>query len=106
MSSDGLIWLDGSDVVYSNWLSEPRLETGCGHINTHSGFHWKISSNCSQEYYFICEFGEFYAFFLFYKIFIIICITILISFQCWGNTLQILHTLHELCNQITFSSNK
>jgi len=70
MSSDGLIWLDGSDVVYSNWLSEPRLETGCGHINTHSGFHWKISSNCSQEYYFICEFGEFYAFFLFYKIFI------------------------------------
>lgn len=65
MSSDGLIWLDGSDVVYSNWPSEPKLETGCGHINTHSGFHWKITSNCSQEYYFICEFGEFYTFFLF-----------------------------------------
>ncbi|XP_056121756.1 polycystic kidney disease protein 1-like 2 [Rhinichthys klamathensis goyatoka] len=55
-TEDGLIWLDGTDVVYSNWLSEPRLETGCGHINTHSGLHWMISSNCSQEYYFICEF--------------------------------------------------
>ncbi|KAK7169828.1 hypothetical protein R3I94_000154 [Phoxinus phoxinus] len=55
-TEDGWIWLDGSDVGYSNWLSEPRLETGCGHINTHSGFHWKITSNCSQEYYFICEF--------------------------------------------------
>ncbi|XDV17483.1 hypothetical protein PO909_023332 [Leuciscus waleckii] len=48
--------LDTEDVVYSNWPSEPKLETGCGHINTHSGFHWKITSNCSQEYYFICEF--------------------------------------------------
>ncbi|XP_077057922.1 polycystin-1-like protein 2 [Siphateles boraxobius] len=55
-TEDGLIWLDGSDVIYSNWLSEPRPETGCGHINTHSGSHWKIKSNCSQEYYFICEF--------------------------------------------------
>ncbi|XP_016090515.1 polycystic kidney disease protein 1-like 2 [Sinocyclocheilus grahami] len=52
----GLIWLDGSDVIYSNWLSESMLDTGCGYINTDSGFHWKTASNCSQEFYFICEF--------------------------------------------------
>ncbi|XP_050970426.1 polycystic kidney disease protein 1-like 2 [Labeo rohita] len=52
----GLIWLDGSDVIYSNWLNESMLETGCSYINTDSEFHWKSTSNCSQEYYFICEF--------------------------------------------------
>ncbi|XP_026072633.1 polycystic kidney disease protein 1-like 2 [Carassius auratus] len=51
-----LIWLDGSDVSYSNWLSEAMLETGYGYINTDSGFHWKTTSNSSQEFYFICEF--------------------------------------------------
>lgn len=70
MSSEGLMWLDGSDVTYSNWLSEPMLETGCGHINTDSGLHWKMTSNCSQEFYFICEFGEFYAFFLLIECFL------------------------------------
>ncbi|XP_067303965.1 polycystin-1-like protein 2 [Pseudorasbora parva] len=55
-TEEGLIWLDGSDVMDLDWLSEPMLETGCGHINTHSGFNWKITTNCSQEYYFICEF--------------------------------------------------
>uniref|UniRef100_A0A8C2DZG6 Polycystic kidney disease 1 like 2b n=1 Tax=Cyprinus carpio TaxID=7962 RepID=A0A8C2DZG6_CYPCA len=54
----GSIWLDGSDVIYSNWLSESMLETGCGYINTDSGFHWKTTSNCSQEFYFICEFEQ------------------------------------------------
>ncbi|XP_051552576.1 polycystic kidney disease protein 1-like 2 [Myxocyprinus asiaticus] len=49
------IWLDGSDVMYSNWLSESILNTGCGYIDTDSGFHWK-TSNCSKEFYFICEF--------------------------------------------------
>ncbi len=68
MSSGSVIWLDGSGVNYSNWLSESMLETGCGYINTDSGFHWKTTSNCSQEFYFICEFGEFYGIFL-YRIF-------------------------------------
>uniref|UniRef100_A0A8C1Y1J9 Polycystic kidney disease 1 like 2b n=1 Tax=Cyprinus carpio TaxID=7962 RepID=A0A8C1Y1J9_CYPCA len=54
----GSIWLDSSDVIYSNWLSESMLETGCGYINTDSGFHWKTTSNCSQEFYFICEFEQ------------------------------------------------
>ncbi|XP_059361535.1 polycystin-1-like protein 2 [Carassius carassius] len=51
-----LIWLDGSDVSYSNWLSEAMLETGYGYINTDSGFHWKTTSNSSQQFNFICEF--------------------------------------------------
>ncbi|XP_048041522.1 LOW QUALITY PROTEIN: polycystic kidney disease protein 1-like 2 [Megalobrama amblycephala] len=55
-TKEGLIWLDGSDVIYLNWLSEPMLESDCGHINTDSGLHWKMTSNCSQEFYFVCEF--------------------------------------------------
>ncbi|XP_056318345.1 polycystic kidney disease protein 1-like 2 [Danio aesculapii] len=53
---DGLVWLDGSDVIYSNWFSGSRFNTGCGFIHTDSGFLWKTTSNCSQELPFICEF--------------------------------------------------
>ncbi|XP_073715481.1 polycystin-1-like protein 2 isoform X1 [Misgurnus anguillicaudatus] len=53
---DGLSWLDGSDVIYSNWIREPVLDTGCGYISTDSGSQWMMTSNCSQEFYFICEF--------------------------------------------------
>ncbi|KAI4875932.1 hypothetical protein NFI96_034520 [Prochilodus magdalenae] len=51
-----LSWLDGSDVSYSNWLSDPVPGAGCGYISKDSGFQWRTSSNCSQEFHFICEF--------------------------------------------------
>ncbi|KAL6468941.1 hypothetical protein MHYP_G00224650 [Metynnis hypsauchen] len=51
-----LSWLDSSDVSYSNWLGEPIPGAGCGYIMKDSGFQWGTSSNCSQEFYFICQF--------------------------------------------------
>lgn len=57
MFSGPLSWLDGSDVSYSNWLQEPLLNASCGYIKRDSGFQWESASNCSQELYFICEFG-------------------------------------------------
>ncbi|KAK2914329.1 hypothetical protein Q8A67_002728 [Cirrhinus molitorella] len=56
LTQGGLVWLDGSNMICSNWLSDLMLDTGCGYINTDSGFHWRTTSNCSQEFYFICEF--------------------------------------------------
>ncbi|XP_057193053.1 polycystic kidney disease protein 1-like 2 isoform X3 [Triplophysa rosa] len=52
----GIRWLDGSDVIYSNWISKPVLETGCGYISTDSNSHWKMTSDCNKEFYFVCEF--------------------------------------------------
>uniref|UniRef100_A0AAR2JZ86 Polycystic kidney disease 1 like 2a n=1 Tax=Pygocentrus nattereri TaxID=42514 RepID=A0AAR2JZ86_PYGNA len=51
-----LSWLDSSDVSYSNWLGEPIPGAGCGYIMKDSGFQWGTSGNCSQEFYFICQF--------------------------------------------------
>ncbi|XP_056621432.1 polycystic kidney disease protein 1-like 2 [Triplophysa dalaica] len=51
-----LSWLDGSDVSFSSWLSEPAQNASCGCIMRDSGFQWETTTNCSQELYFICEF--------------------------------------------------
>ncbi|KAK1799114.1 hypothetical protein P4O66_006698 [Electrophorus voltai] len=51
-----LSWLDGTNVSYSNWLGEPVADAECGYIST-SGFQWGTTSNCSQGFYFICQFG-------------------------------------------------
>ncbi|XP_072517247.1 polycystin-1-like protein 2 [Salminus brasiliensis] len=53
---DSLSWLDGTDVSYSNWLGEAFPGAGCGYISKHSGFQWETTSNCSQEFSFICQF--------------------------------------------------
>uniref|UniRef100_A0A672K2F5 C-type lectin domain-containing protein n=1 Tax=Sinocyclocheilus grahami TaxID=75366 RepID=A0A672K2F5_SINGR len=37
--------------------AEPLLNASCGYIRKDSGFQWETTSNCSQELYFICEFG-------------------------------------------------
>lgn len=55
--SGPLSWLDGSDVSYSNWLHEPWLNASCSYIRRDSGFQWETTTNCSQELFFICEFG-------------------------------------------------
>ncbi|XP_034046435.1 polycystic kidney disease protein 1-like 2 [Thalassophryne amazonica] len=58
-ATDGaLAWLDGSDVSYSNWMSLPDTEAGCGHVLRNSGFQWEATKNCSQEFYFICQFDS------------------------------------------------
>ncbi|KAA0723782.1 Polycystic kidney disease protein 1-like 2 PC1-like 2 protein [Triplophysa tibetana] len=52
----GINWLDGSDVIYSNWISKPVLETGCGYISTDSNSQWKMTRDCDSEFSFMCEF--------------------------------------------------
>ncbi|XP_041917756.1 polycystic kidney disease protein 1-like 2 isoform X1 [Alosa sapidissima] len=51
-----LSWLDGSDVSYSNWASEPSIGARCGYILQGSGFQWEATDNCTQEMHFACEF--------------------------------------------------
>lgn len=57
--AEPLSWLDGSDVSYANWAEEPLPGAACAHIRRHSAFQWEATDNCSQEFYFVCEFGEF-----------------------------------------------
>ncbi|KAJ6666084.1 hypothetical protein lerEdw1_000988 [Lerista edwardsae] len=53
-----VIWLDTSNITYSNWHQEPPsvLESACGYILKNSAYKWSITENCSQEFDFICEF--------------------------------------------------
>ncbi|XP_029466481.1 polycystic kidney disease protein 1-like 2 [Rhinatrema bivittatum] len=54
-----MAWLDSSNVSYSNWHNgEPPIGSSakCGYILKHSGYRWGATENCSQEFYFICEF--------------------------------------------------
>ncbi|KAH0619520.1 hypothetical protein JD844_000206 [Phrynosoma platyrhinos] len=53
-----MIWLDTSNITYSNWHQDPPsvLTSSCGYILKNSGYEWGITENCSQEFDFICEF--------------------------------------------------
>ncbi|XP_069463204.1 polycystin-1-like protein 2 isoform X2 [Ambystoma mexicanum] len=53
-----LAWLDNSNISYSNWHKDelPLASSKCGHILKNSGYSWGGTENCSQEFYFICEF--------------------------------------------------
>nr|XP_023646474.1 polycystic kidney disease protein 1-like 2 [Paramormyrops kingsleyae] len=56
VAEDSLSWLDGSDVSYANWAEEPLPGASCAHVRRHSAFQWEATDNCSQEFYFVCEF--------------------------------------------------
>ncbi|XP_062287305.1 polycystin-1-like protein 2 [Scomber scombrus] len=51
-----LSWLDGSHIIYSNWISSPQPGAACGHILKNSGLRWKATRNCNQNLHFICQF--------------------------------------------------
>ncbi|NXJ75146.1 PK1L2 protein, partial [Trogon melanurus] len=58
-TSDGsMIWLDTSDISYSNWYKdEPSpFSSTCGYILKNAKYQWGVTENCSQEFDFICEF--------------------------------------------------
>lgn len=55
-----MIWLDTSNVSYSNWYKDqpsPYSST-CGYILKNAKYQWGVTENCSQEFDFICEFGK------------------------------------------------
>ncbi|XP_044072039.1 polycystic kidney disease protein 1-like 2 [Siniperca chuatsi] len=54
---EGLLsWLDGSQIIYSNWVSSPQPGAACGHILRDSGFQWKATRDCNKKLHFICQF--------------------------------------------------
>ncbi|KAJ4933445.1 hypothetical protein JOQ06_030273 [Pogonophryne albipinna] len=53
-----LSWLDGSQISYSNWASNPQPGAGCGHILRDSGFQWQATGDCNKKLPFICEFDS------------------------------------------------
>ncbi|KAJ1082482.1 hypothetical protein NDU88_002649 [Pleurodeles waltl] len=57
-SQGSLVWLDGSNISYSKWHRNelPQASAKCGYILQSSGYSWGATENCSQEFYFICEF--------------------------------------------------
>ncbi|XP_040185090.1 polycystic kidney disease protein 1-like 2 [Rana temporaria] len=56
--SGTLTWLDTSNVSYDNWESKEASVTGgkCGYLKKQSGYQWATTDNCSQDFFFICEF--------------------------------------------------
>ncbi|XP_053556626.1 polycystic kidney disease protein 1-like 2 [Bombina bombina] len=58
-STEGaLMWLDTSNVSYSYWHTDfsSAISGQCSYIMKDSDYHWGITGNCSQEFYFICQF--------------------------------------------------
>ncbi|XP_072452062.1 polycystin-1-like protein 2 [Chiloscyllium punctatum] len=57
MATDGLAWLDGTNVTYNNWSPEHQSSSAvtCAYILKNSGHFWMGTTNCNQEFYFICE---------------------------------------------------
>ncbi|XP_076879412.1 polycystin-1-like protein 2 [Brachyhypopomus gauderio] len=80
-----LSWLDGSNVSYSNWLGDPVPDTDCGYISA-SGFQWVTTTNCSQEFYFICQFELGHS---------LVCPDYNVTLQCdYGYVIQIDHSFY------------
>ncbi|TKS67505.1 Polycystic kidney disease protein 1-like 2 PC1-like 2 protein [Collichthys lucidus] len=50
-----LIWLNGSYITYSNWVSSPQPGAACGHMLRDSGFQWEATIHCNREMAFICQ---------------------------------------------------
>ncbi|XP_027146940.1 polycystic kidney disease protein 1-like 2 [Larimichthys crocea] len=50
------IWLNGSYITYSNWVSSPQPGAACGHMLRDSGFQWEATIHCNREMAFICQF--------------------------------------------------
>ncbi|NWT18612.1 PK1L2 protein, partial [Vireo altiloquus] len=58
-TTDGsVIWLDTSNISYSNWYKDQPspFSSTCGYILKNAKYQWGVTENCSQEFYFICEF--------------------------------------------------
>ncbi|XP_010004283.1 PREDICTED: polycystic kidney disease protein 1-like 2, partial [Chaetura pelagica] len=58
-TTDGaMIWLDTSNISYSNWYKDQPspYSSSCGYILKNAKYQWGVTENCSQEFYFICEF--------------------------------------------------
>ncbi|NWU96850.1 PK1L2 protein, partial [Upupa epops] len=58
-TTDGsMIWLDTSNISYRNWnMDQPSpFSAACGYILKNAKYQWGVTENCSQEFYFICEF--------------------------------------------------
>uniref|UniRef100_A0A8C5BSP8 Polycystic kidney disease 1 like 2b n=1 Tax=Gadus morhua TaxID=8049 RepID=A0A8C5BSP8_GADMO len=57
-TAGSLSWLDGSDISYNNWVTDPHADSACGHVLRNSGFQWEAKVNCSQDLNFICQFDS------------------------------------------------
>nr|DBA16985.1 TPA: hypothetical protein GDO54_002506 [Pyxicephalus adspersus] len=62
ISTGTLTWLDTSNVSYAHWGSEDVSVTGgkCGYLKKQTGYKWAKTDNCSQEFFFVCEFESGY----------------------------------------------
>uniref|UniRef100_A0A8C0UFX7 Polycystin 1 like 2/pseudo n=1 Tax=Cyanistes caeruleus TaxID=156563 RepID=A0A8C0UFX7_CYACU len=60
-TTDGSItWLDTSNISYSKWYKDQPspFSSACGYILKNAKYQWGVTENCSQEFYFICEFDS------------------------------------------------
>ncbi|KAM6934543.1 polycystin-1-like protein 2 [Xenentodon cancila] len=51
-----LMWLDGSAVTYSKWVTGPPPGAACAHILRNSDFRWQATRDCDRKIDFICQF--------------------------------------------------